>query len=276
MKVPRIMTPGTLAELGQMPLDDPAVRLLGGGTLELPRWQSKGVPSAAVYLPAVRELRAHGQGRLGACRTLCEVGNDPTVPEILRRAARLAGTPPIRSIATIGGNVAAAFPGCLAVALLALDATASVLTRGALTTVPLRDLICRPSPSSGEVLVTFTWPRHTHRAAFEKIELYSGGPVTATAAVCVSGEGDQPTWTVAVGGSIALPQRLRHAEMALNNGEPATAAIAASMAEFVPRPALTQPGSDSYQSNLVARLLSRAVEQVLREGRHVVGPHDPR
>ncbi|MGB2953882.1 MAG: FAD binding domain-containing protein [Gaiellaceae bacterium] len=79
--------------------------LLAGGTDLVPLLRDGLV--AAETLVDIREVVPRGIDgtRIGAGTTLAELEVDPQIPEALREACRLAASPQLRSMGTIGGNL---------------------------------------------------------------------------------------------------------------------------------------------------------------------------
>jgi xanthine dehydrogenase YagS FAD-binding subunit len=78
---------------------------LAGGTEVVPLLRD-GILEAE-RLVALRHALPRGirDGRIGAGVTLAELEDDPGVPEALREACRLAASPQLRNMGTIGGNL---------------------------------------------------------------------------------------------------------------------------------------------------------------------------
>jgi xanthine dehydrogenase YagS FAD-binding subunit len=78
---------------------------LGGGTELVPQLRD-GI-LAADTLVDLRHALPQGirDGRIGAGATLAELEGDPQVPDALREACRLAASPQLRNMGTIGGNL---------------------------------------------------------------------------------------------------------------------------------------------------------------------------
>jgi xanthine dehydrogenase YagS FAD-binding subunit len=89
--------PSSLAEVAGRPL--------AGGTDLVPLVRDGLVDSAELW--DVRALLPRGVGgtRIGAGTTLAELERSPDVPEALREACRLAASPQLRNMGTIGGNL---------------------------------------------------------------------------------------------------------------------------------------------------------------------------
>jgi xanthine dehydrogenase YagS FAD-binding subunit len=94
--------PSSLSELAE-----PASNslLLAGGTELVPLLRA-GILAADTLID-IRELVPRGIDgtRIGAGTTLAELEVDPQIPEALREACRLAASPQLRSMGSIGGNL---------------------------------------------------------------------------------------------------------------------------------------------------------------------------
>src|SRR5512137_1836367 len=106
--------PRTLEEAARI-LDGEAGNALpiAGGTDLLPNMKRRQqVPKTLMSLRSVEFLRRvqldHSASRLGACLTLSQIASDPRFRNgltALAQAASLVATPPIRNMATLGGNL---------------------------------------------------------------------------------------------------------------------------------------------------------------------------
>ncbi|HEU6446012.1 MAG TPA: FAD binding domain-containing protein [Gaiellaceae bacterium] len=78
---------------------------LAGGTELVPLLRDRIV--AATTLVDIRAVVPRGVDgtRIGAGTTLAELEADPTIPQALREACRLAASPQLRTMGTIGGNL---------------------------------------------------------------------------------------------------------------------------------------------------------------------------
>ena len=80
-------------------------RGIAGGT-ELVPLVHNGIVSAETLVDLRRALpRGVRDGRIGAGTTLAELEQDAGIPDVLREACRLAASPQLRSMGTIGGNL---------------------------------------------------------------------------------------------------------------------------------------------------------------------------
>jgi CO/xanthine dehydrogenase FAD-binding subunit len=270
---PTILAPSCLDELERLePLldtgtDGSRLRLVGGGTLEVPRWQSAGPPRYAVHLPALRELHVRGADVCGAGRSLAQIAADRDLPTLLREMASVCATPPVRTLATLGGNVASCQPGCLAVALLAMHAVVTVFRPGhgldmrpVSRVVPDRSSALIDAAFPPRVLVSVAWPDRPHASGWRRLTVQAAsGPVLATVAVARHWRPGGLRWTVAAGGSGVRPQRLRVTERVLDAAAVAPLDVENAAAQDVTiEPFRMPPGDEDYRRQLVGVLVARA------------------
>jgi CO/xanthine dehydrogenase FAD-binding subunit len=103
--------------------------VIAGGT-DLCVYMAEGLcrPETLIDLCGIDSLRgveiaADGTVRIGACTTIRDVAASHALPTCLRQGARAIGSPQIRNLGTIGGNICNASPcGDALTPLLALDA----------------------------------------------------------------------------------------------------------------------------------------------------------
>ena len=173
-----VLFPRTRAELFQA-LAEPGARVLAGGTDLLVRLRSgRETAAALVSLDKIPELRGisetGGEGlgrglRLGAATTHAELLAHPLVRArlpMLAQALSELGSPPIRNMGTLGGNICTASPaGDTLPPLMALGAEvelASARPHGAGTRrLPLAEFITGPGRTAlapGEVLAAVQVP----------------------------------------------------------------------------------------------------------------------
>jgi xanthine dehydrogenase YagS FAD-binding subunit len=80
-------------------------KALAGGTDLVPLVRD-GIVEAETLVHVLRAVPRGVDGtRIGAGTTLAELEVDPTVPAVLREASRLAASPQLRSMGTVGGNL---------------------------------------------------------------------------------------------------------------------------------------------------------------------------
>lgn len=206
---PEVLKPSTVQELAACIADNPSARIVGGGTLEVPRWIDPAArPERVVLLDGIPELAVAYEGVCGSGVTLARVAADLRIPRVLRQAACSIAGPAVRSTATVGGNVAGLAPGCLAVALLSLGAAVEVLERrGNRRWQDLSELLQDP-PTDGCVILGFRWPAEPSASSFQKVTESAGGGVPLVTVAVSSRNQERTLWGAAVGGQGLLPQRL--------------------------------------------------------------------
>jgi len=182
-----VLTPRELPELFAA-LQTPGAQLLAGGTdllVRLRTAQGRGEPgpAALVRLDAIASLRGvepapHGELRLGAACTHAELLAHPLVrtelPELASALSNL-GSPPIRNMGTLGGNICTASPaGDTLPPLMALGAEVELASASGARRMALCDFITGPGRTRlapGEVLAAVLVPpmRGFQVRRFEKV-----------------------------------------------------------------------------------------------------------
>lgn len=173
---------GALEALRQSP--GPA-RVIAGGTdllLDLQEGRQASLHTL-VDLSAISELKEirfeSDHIRVGAAAPLRQVIGHPGLRRemsALVEACELIGGPQVRNVATLGGNVAHALPAADGtIALVALDAQASLASSEGIRWLPILELFTGPGRPSfdpaQEILVAFRLPRLGPReaSAFERV-----------------------------------------------------------------------------------------------------------
>ncbi|MBI5520616.1 MAG: xanthine dehydrogenase family protein subunit M [Desulfovibrio sp.] len=171
----RVQSPRDLAELFEA-LQTPGAQPLAGGTDLLVRLRAarkdgvKPLPASLVRLDGVEALRgvrreADGALRLGAASTHAELLAHPLVraalPELAAALTQL-GSPPIRNMGTLGGNICTASPAgdCLP-PLYALGAVVELASQAGARRMRLAEFIAGPGRTGlkpGEVLAAAIVP----------------------------------------------------------------------------------------------------------------------
>ncbi|GAA0234262.1 FAD binding domain-containing protein [Cryptosporangium japonicum] len=204
--------------------------VLAGGTWLMPRFNERAFPPTGLI--SLRRAGLDGvevdgtEVRLGAATTLATLEADDRLA-FLRPCLRALASPPVRSLATVGGNLFVPQPyGDLAVALLALDATVEVYGG---RRVPLADGV-----PAGELVtaVTFAVPA---RFRFHKATRRRHNSA-AIVSVAVDGE------RIALGGVAPRPLRAHAAEAVLRADPGAVEAAAEAMRAHL------APADDAYAS----------------------------
>jgi CO/xanthine dehydrogenase FAD-binding subunit len=146
----------------------PGARIIAGGTDLIMQLQAgEKIPRCLVDISNIPELQAimieDDQIVLGACATHAQVSSSPLIQVsagVLAAAAGEVGSPQIRSVGTIGGNVVNAQPAAdTALALIALSAQARIIGKDKKNWIPVENLYQQPGiskiDSSAEILESF-------------------------------------------------------------------------------------------------------------------------
>ena len=270
-------------------------RVIAGGTdlvLQLQRGERRAASLIDVSrIAALRGIsESGGFVTLGAAVTHAQVASSPlirAVAPVLAEAAAEVGSPEIRNVATLGGNVVNAQPAAdTALALLALDAEAEVVDREGARWLPLPDLYKGAGhsavDSAAQIVRAFRFspsaplragaPGGRSGSAYRRLGKCKSIalPVLCAAAV-VRLEGERiAAAAISLGPVAPRPFRARAAEAALV-GQPATAEVVAQAAalaqeEAQPRDSLLRCDR-VYRKDMVAVLVQSTLERALASAR---------
>jgi len=179
----RVLIPASLPELWTLMGEEPEAPLFAGGTdLFVKLRKERGVPPALIGLERIAELQGIRKDKerlwIGACTTHRRLLKDPLIRRhlpILIKALEGLGSPQIRTMGTIGGNICTASPaGDTLPPLWILDAEVELLSAKGRRVVPLPSFLQGPGKTGiekGEVLaaVTVAIPTAYPIHHFEKI-----------------------------------------------------------------------------------------------------------
>jgi CO/xanthine dehydrogenase FAD-binding subunit len=175
-------------------------------------------------IPALHGIRRTAEGlSIGAATTIAELARRTDLPTCLGQGARAIGSPQIRNLATIGGNVCNASPcGDTLSPLVALDAAFVLQSRGGSRTVAAGQFFVGPKKTvlaAGELLVEIRIPAAclAGRSAFRMIGKRNGQAISqVNVAVWLAVEGGIIREARAAVGSVApVPLRLPATERLL-------------------------------------------------------------
>jgi xanthine dehydrogenase YagS FAD-binding subunit len=100
----QLQRPESIAEAVAL-LDNGSARALAGGTELVPLLRD-GIVTAETLVDIRGVVPKGREGlKMGAATTLAELEVDPEIPDALREACRLAASPQLRNMSTIGGNL---------------------------------------------------------------------------------------------------------------------------------------------------------------------------
>lgn len=229
------------------------------------------------HVPELRVIEANGQVTVGAAVTHAEIVESPILQEsapLLVKACRQIGSPQIRNIGTIGGNVvnAAACADTLP-ALVCLGAEAIIVGVDGELRVPVADLVTgvnRTSLPQGCLVRCFTFepPATNSRSSFQRIGRRQAMAI-ARLSVAALGAPDDRGFVgdirVVPGAAFARFRRVGAVEEMLAGQQPTRELVAragACMAEQF----LAESGgrwSAAYKREAIAALTVRALAEVL-------------
>jgi CO/xanthine dehydrogenase FAD-binding subunit len=230
---------------------DPAAMLLAGGTLLMPavNTETTGITSLiSTRRLGLDDIDVDGdRATIGAAVTLADVGTAGQLAFLTPVTDSIA-SPPIRNLATVGGNLFAWQPyGDFAVALLALDAVVRIAGDGGLRQAPVAEVLeggVAPGELVTAVQCTIPEPGTWFYTKAMRRRLNSAAIVTVAAVVSQS-DGAVSTARIALGGAGPRPLRARSVEAVLL-GKPLDPASVAAAAERAVDDAA--PFSDAYAS----------------------------
>ncbi|MFC2018405.1 FAD binding domain-containing protein [Chloroflexota bacterium] len=140
-------------------------KIMAGGTDLLVSLKNRTLAPGYIIdikaLPKLSYINDDGKGlKIGAMTTIHEIETSPVIQEkfpVLAQSARQIGSPQVRYMATIGGNICRAAPSAdMAPALIGLGATAKIAGLGGQRTVPIEEFFCGPGECvlKGDEIVT--------------------------------------------------------------------------------------------------------------------------
>ena len=218
---------------------------------------------------------------IGAAATHAQVAADPLVRDragVLAQACAAVGSPQIRNVGTLVGNVINALPAADgAVALFALDAEAQVATLAGSVWRPIADLYAGVARSTVDPRLQMVTALRFHPlppgagCAFERLSRRRALalPMVVVAVVVEVRDGSFAQVRIALGPVAPTPIRAADAERYLI-GRPVGAVAIANAAKLAaqiarPRDSLLR-GSAKYRTAMVETLVRRALEKASSEG----------
>ena len=271
--------PATLEEACRLLAAEPGAAVLAGGTdlmVHLRQPQRGKRPPAVVNVKRIPGLDRIEVGasaiRLGALTTLTALIEHPIIQAeypVLPFTARYMGSPAIRHLATVGGNLCNASPAAdLSPVLLVLDAEVGVVGPGGARRLPLDRFFRGPGQAAlvpGELLAWVEFPRkHAGwTVRYERLDVRRAMDIAIVGvALALRRDGAGITEArLAIGAVAPTPLRVPEAEAALVEGGLAPAAIqqAAQLAMAASRPIGDVRATAEYRRQMVGTLVRRAL-----------------
>lgn len=258
-------------------------RLLAGGTDLLVDLRSARVRVGHVIsLNRIDDLRGISMSeaglRIGALTTIAQLDRSDIVRErfspIIDATSRMSA-PPIRSVATVGGNIVSAVPCAdLPPILATMHASVALWSPEGERSVPLASLFVGPRQTTlceGEVLSAVLVPcmRSRFGAAYERFGLRDGNAI-AVASVAGSLELERDDTVrecrIVLGAVAPIPKLVESASAALVGKKPEADAFreAAAAAMSAAEPICDVRGSAEFRRELVGVLTQRALKTALQ------------
>jgi CO/xanthine dehydrogenase FAD-binding subunit len=225
-------------------------RPIGGGTSVMP-WLND-YASPPTELVSLRRARLGGVAvdgstvTLGAATTLSEVEYDARL-EVLNPVVRSIASVPVRSLATVAGNLFARQPhGDLAVALVALNARVTLADEDGTREMPVEALVVADQPPGLVTAVTF---EHPEPGAFKYVKAarrrYNSASLVTVAATIVEADGVVTAARIALGGVGPRVVRARSIERTLVGARLTDATVRAAAEAGLGE---ISPADDAYAS----------------------------
>ena len=273
--------PATVEEACRILTDEPRAAVLAGGTdlmvhLAQP-WRGKRPPAVVnpKRIPGLARIDVTERAiRLGALATLTALVEHPVIRAeypVLPFTARYMGSPAIRNLATVGGNLCNASPAAdLPPVLLVLDAEVGIVGLRGERRLPLTDFFRGPGQNAlglGELLTWVEFPRRSGWAIrYERLDVRRAMDI-AIAGVALAlrlDAGRVNEARVALGAVAPTPLRVPVVEAGLLEAGLSDAAIAraAELAMSVARPISDVRASAEYRRDMVGALIRRGLARI--------------
>jgi xanthine dehydrogenase small subunit len=248
-----VKTFATPAEASSALASDRSARFIGGGTLVM-----RALNEGDVGISTIVRLEERALSQIRTMGARVTIGAGVTLNQILRERdlaflhapARSIGGPAVRTMATVGGNLFAPSPyGDLTVALLALDATVSVMSGYGARDIALEEFLAGRDRATGAIVLGVSCDRPPNPEAFRYRKVArvkpKGVSVLSIAAIVPAVGGRVSRARIAYGAMAPTAIRAKAAERALEGrtlDESGVAAAVAAAAEG------TSPATDAIAS----------------------------
>ena len=285
------------AAAANVPLTEAPVQLLAGGTtlidlMKLDVMRPRTLVDINGLGPDWSQISLErGNLRIGALARMSDVAAHPEVQlqyPVVAESLKLAASPPLRNMATVGSGCAAmdgfnrthavlgtsdsciaTYPGDFAQALIALDASIEIIGKSGTRNMPFAQLHKPPGNSPqiettlqpGELISAFVingrWPRSIYLKTRDR-ESYEFALASAAIALDVQ-DGNVRDARVALGGVATVPWRAREAE-ALLKGQKLDDALAQRVAEAAFKGASVRE-HNAFKVDLGKRVVAHALQR---------------
>lgn len=266
-----------------------AGRIIAGGTdlvIQLRRGEREvGCLVDITRIPGLTDIRRQNSHIVvGAAATFTQLEHSALIRNLaplLGEAASWVGSPQIRNVGTLAGNVVNAQPAADgSIALLTLDAEAQIANLTGRQWVPVASLFVSPRVSrvdaSAEMITAFRFLARAPRegSAFERLarrKALALPLINVAARVLLDASGDHVRDArIAIGPVAPVPFRAQEAERVLKgcaiSAEAIAVAVEAAVHESKPRSSLLR-ASKEYRRELIRTLTQRALTRAIEKAR---------
>jgi CO/xanthine dehydrogenase FAD-binding subunit len=263
----------------------PRSKIIAGGTdlvISLRKGESK--PQMLIDVTRIPELRrieeADGEILIGAAVTHGEIASSKLIQQygkVLSDAASWVGSPQVRNLGTIGGNIVNASPAADTLpALMVLNASGKVISSRRVRELPLSELFRGPYQSSlnpDELLVQVSFPKlaSDFRTGFIRLARRAAMAISRMSLAVVlrmaRGEDLVEEVRISAGAVTPTPHRMSEAESVLKGKTPNEGTMKKA-AQCISKAMLWWSGvrpSTAYKAPVVEALFLRCMRQALEE-----------
>ena len=260
-------------------------RIIAGGTDLLIQIRKKEVELEALVditrIPGLDAIKLEdGFIKIGALVTHSQLVHSPLIQEnalTLREGALRLGSPQIRNLGTVAGNIVSGQPGAdTAIPLLALNAAVKVVTKEGERTIPLTEFFIDTGKtavdSSREMISEIFFPSLTKGETSISLRLARRKALALpilTTSIVLSADLDKERFNyvrIALGPVAPIPFRAKEAENLLASApimdEVIKEAAQKAAQESNPRDSLLRGGAE-YRKEMVANLVERGIRKGL-------------
>jgi nicotinate dehydrogenase FAD-subunit len=258
-------------------------KIIAGGTDLVVNLRNGNLkPKCLIDVTRIGTLRKieekEGMILVGAGVTHSEIASSPLIRiygKVLSEAALWIGSPQIRNLGTLGGNIVNASPAADTVPpLMALNAVGKIISSEGEKEVPLGQLFNRPYETSlnpHEILVQIQFPKLPSMAKSSFIRLARREAMAiarmSVAVVLLMEKGHIRDIRISAGSITPTPQRMSEAEAALRGKTPEGEGLqlaAHQVSEAMIRASGFRP-TTSYKKPVVEALFIRAVKKAMED-----------
>jgi carbon-monoxide dehydrogenase medium subunit len=267
-------------------------QIIAGGTDLLPQLRKRELELKALVditrIPGLDEIRLEeGLIRIGALVTHTQIAKSSLIREkatALSEGASQVGSPQIRNLGTVVGNIVSGQPGAdTAIPLLSLGAVVKVVGRGGERKIPLTEFFIDTGKtvihSNQEMVTEISFPALKEEEASASLRLARRKALALpvlTTSVVISADLKKKIFNfarIAIGPVAPIPFRAKEAEKFLTSApikeEVIKEAAQRAVQESTPRSSLLR-GSEEYRKTMVGVFVERGIRKALDrlEARH--------